>query len=42
MEDALRECGDAEVDEMKAKTEPLYDGTVDRFIRDGDGSKLHD
>ena len=37
MESTLRDCGDTEVDEMIAKTEPLYDGTVDRFIRDSNG-----
>jgi hypothetical protein len=37
MEETLIECGDAEVEDMKTKAEPLYDGTVDRFMRDNDG-----
>merc|ERR1719247_3960130 len=37
MEESLKASGDAELDEMKVKAEPLYDGTVDRFIRDNNG-----
>jgi hypothetical protein len=40
MEESLKGCGDAELEEMKGKAEPLYDGTVDRFIRDNSGQQF--
>merc|ERR1719183_1283607 len=40
MEESLKGCGDAELEEMKGKAEPLYDRTVDRFIRDNSGQQF--